>query len=135
MKYLKRVMIIRGYLGYTKPENKYNMDSLSRQSGNHLGSSNLSVNTNGTLVNWEEYYPFGETSFGSYAKKRYRFCCKEKDEESGLYYYGARYYSPWTCRFISVDPLAGDYPFYTAYQYAGKKPINFIDLDGLKLFC
>jgi len=70
--------------------------------------------------------------FGSYAKKRYRFCGKEKDEESGLYYYEARYYSPWTCRFISVDPLAGEYPFYTAYKYAGNQPINFIDLDGLE---
>ena len=69
------------------------------------------VDEYGTLVNFEEYYPFGETSFGSYAKKRYRFCGKEKDDESGMYYYGARYYSPWLCRFISVDPLAGKYVF------------------------
>ena len=90
------------------------------------------VDEYGTLVNFEEYYPFGETSFGSYAKKRYRFCGKEKDDESGMYYYGARYYSPWLCRFISVDPLAEKYPFYTPYQYAGNQPINFIDLDGLE---
>jgi len=109
--------------GDTTPAIKYNLDD-------HLGSSNILVDENGTLVNIEEYYPFGETSFGSYAKKRYRFCGKEKDEESGMYYYGASYYSPWLCRFISVDPLAGKYPFYTAYQYAGNKPINFIDLDG-----
>jgi RHS repeat-associated protein len=105
------------------PAIKYNLDD-------HLGSSNVLVDENGTLVNREEYYPFGETSFGSYAKKRYRFCGKEKDEESGLYYYGARYYAPWLCRFVSVDPLAGDYPFYTPFQYAGNQPINFIDLDG-----
>ena len=111
--------------GDTTPNIKYNMDD-------HLGNSNLSVNENGTLVNREEYYHFGETSFGSYGKKRYRFCGKEKDEESGLYYYGARYYSPWTCRFVSVDPLAGKYPFYTAYQYAGNKPIISIDIDGLE---
>jgi RHS repeat-associated protein len=86
----------------------------------------------GTLVNREEYYPFGETCFGAFAKKRYRYVGKEKDNESGLYYYGARYYAAWTCRFISVDPLAGDYPHYTPYQYAGNKPINFIDLDGLE---
>jgi hypothetical protein len=49
-----------------------------------------------------------------------------------MYYYGARYYAPWLCRFVSVDPLAGKYSFYTPYQYAGNKPINFIDLDGLE---
>lgn len=46
--------------------------------------------------------------------------------------YGARYYAAWTCRFISVDPLAADYPFYTPYNYAGNKPINKIDIDGMQ---
>jgi RHS repeat-associated protein len=110
-------------LGDSTPAIKYNLSD-------HLGSSMVLLDTNGTTLSLEEYYPFGQTSFGSYAKKRYRFCGKEKDEESGLYYYGMRYYSPWTCRFINVDPLAGKYPFYTPYQYAGNKPINFIDLDG-----
>jgi hypothetical protein len=41
-----------------------------------------------------------------------------------------RYYAPWTCRFINIDPLAPKYPFYTPYQYAGNDPINYIDLDG-----
>jgi RHS repeat-associated protein len=96
----------------------------------HLGSSNVILETSGAVYNREEYYPFGETSFGAFGKKRYRYVGKEKDEESGLYYYGMRYYQPWSCRFISVDPLAADYPFYTPYQYAGNQPINFIDLDG-----
>ncbi len=109
--------------GDTTPEIKYNLDD-------HLGSSNLSVDENGTLINREEYYPFGETSFGSYSKKRYRFCGKEKDEESGLYYYGARYYSPWTCRFISVDPQAGKYIFQTPYAYADNNPICKMDYNG-----
>jgi RHS repeat-associated protein len=121
----KRIATMRdGYdFGDSTPAIKYNLDD-------HLGSSNVTVDDTGALVSFEEYYPFGETSFGSYGKKRYRFCGKEKDEESGLYYYGARYYSPWTCRFVSVDPLSSKYPFYTPYQYAGNKPINFIDLDG-----
>jgi len=121
----KRIATIRegNNFGDTTPAIKYNLDD-------HLGSSNVLVDDSGTLVNQEEYYPFGETSFGAYAKKRYHFCGKEKDEESGMYYYGARYYSHWLCRFISVDPMAGDYPFYTPFQYAGNQPINFIDLDG-----
>ena len=121
----KRIATIRdGYdFGDTTPAIKYNLDD-------HLGSSNVLVDENGTLVNQEEYYPFGETSFGSYAKKRYRFCGKEKDEESGMYYYGARYYSPWLCRFISVDPLAGKYVFQTPYAYADNNPINKMDYNG-----
>jgi RHS repeat-associated protein len=121
----KRIATIRdGYdFGDTTPKIKYNFDD-------HLGSSNILVDDSGTLVNQEEYYPFGETSFGAYAKKRYRFCGKEKDEESGMYYYGARYYSPWLCRFISVDPLAGKYVFQAAYAYADNNPINKMDYNG-----
>ena len=63
--------------------------------GDHLGSSNVVVDSGGALVNREEFTPYGETSFGSFAKKRYRFTGKERDEESGLNYHGARYYAPW----------------------------------------
>lgn len=111
--------------GDSTPAIKYNLED-------HLGSSSILLETNGTLINKEEYYPFGETSFGSYAKKRYRFSGKEKDLESGLYYYGARYYISWTCRFISIDPLASDYVHLTPYNYAGNKPINSIDIDGMQ---
>ena len=105
------------------PDLKYNLDD-------HLGNASVTLTENGGWVSREEYFPFGETSFGSFSKKRYRFVGKEKDEESGLYYYGARYYAVWTCRFVSIDPLFRDYPFYTPYQYAGNQPIIAIDLDG-----
>jgi hypothetical protein len=48
-------------------------------------------------------------------------------EESGLCYYAA-----WCCRFVSVDPLAAKYPFYTPYQYAGNQPVISVDIDGLE---
>ena len=51
--------------------------------GDHLGSSNAVIDGTGALINREEYTPYGETSFGSYASKRYRFTGKERDEESG----------------------------------------------------
>jgi len=57
---------------------------------------------------------------------------KERDNESGLYYYGARYYMAWVGRFVSVDPLAGDYPYLTPYNYAGNKPIGDLDIDGMQ---
>ncbi|HCT85675.1 MAG TPA: hypothetical protein DF296_10815, partial [Candidatus Margulisbacteria bacterium] len=66
------------------------------------------------------------------ALKRYKYVGKERDEETGLYYYGARYYAAWIARFVSVDPLQLKYPHYTPYQYAGNKPVSYIDLDGLE---
>ena len=62
--------------------------------GDHLSSSTIVLDSSGSLFNREEYTPYGDTTFGSYAKKRYRHIAKERDEESGLYYYGARYYAP-----------------------------------------
>lgn len=47
-----------------------------------------------------------------------------------MYYYGFRYYAAWLCRFVSVDPLAGKFPFYTPFQYTGNNPVTFTDLDG-----
>ncbi|MFL5591463.1 MAG: RHS repeat domain-containing protein, partial [Ktedonobacteraceae bacterium] len=73
--------------------------------GDHLGSSNLVINQDGSFINREEYTPYGETSFGSFAKKRYRFTGKKRDEESRLYYHGARYYAPWLARWASSDPV------------------------------
>ncbi|MBT3209769.1 MAG: hypothetical protein HN704_12715 [Bacteroidetes bacterium] len=110
------------------------------QYSNHLGSACLELDENAAIISYEEYHPFGTTSYrsGSSATevslKRYKYVGKERDEETGLYYYGARYYSAWLCRFVSVDPLQFEYPHYTPYQYAGNKPVTFIDLDGLEEF-
>ncbi len=108
------------------------------QLDNHLGSASLELNETADIISYEEYHPFGTTSYRSgrteteTSQKRYKYVGKERDEESGLYYYGFRYYAAWLCRFVSVDPLQFDYPYYTPFQYAGNKPITYIDLDGLE---
>ncbi len=110
------------------------------QLDNHLNSAGLELDDTAAVISYEEYYPFGTTSYRSgrstfeVTLKRYRYVGKERDDETGLYYYGARYYAAWLARFVSVDPLKDDYPFYTPYQYAGNKPIAFIDLDGAEEF-
>jgi hypothetical protein len=48
--------------------------------------------------------------------------------------YGLRVYDPRIGKFLSVDPLAGRFPFYSSYQYAGNSPIRFIDLDGAETY-
>jgi RHS repeat-associated protein len=107
------------------------------QYDNHLGSACLELDANANIISYEEYHPFGTTSYRagrSYSEtslKRYKYCGKERDEETGLYYYGARYYAGWLCRFVSVDPYAGKYPAVSPYSYCLNNPINKIDPDGV----
>jgi RHS repeat-associated protein len=118
-----RVAMLRTGYDDGTPDTKYILSD-------HLGSSNVILETSGAVYNREEYYPFGETSFGAFGKKRYRYVGKEKDEESGLYYYGARYFQPWSCRFISVDPAAIKYNFQSSYVYADNNPVCKMDYNG-----
>tara|TARA_B110000093_G_scaffold180904_1_gene223842 strand:- start:724 stop:1659 length:936 start_codon:yes stop_codon:yes gene_type:complete len=68
---------------------------------------------------------------------RYGFNGKENDDEvkgvkGSQQDYGFRIYDPRIGRFLSTDPLASTFPWYTPYQFAGNKPIKFIDIDGLE---
>lgn len=60
----------------------------------------------------------------------YLFNGKELDTETGLYYYGARYYDPRVSLWLNVDPLAEKYPHVSPYTYTLNNPIKFIDPDG-----
>ena len=97
--------------------------------GDHLGSSNVVVDENGNSTNREEFTPYGETSFGSFARKRYRFTGMERDEESGLSYHSARYYAPWSGKWVSVDPL-GHVDGINLYTYARNNPLIYYDPEG-----
>ncbi len=99
------------------------------QLGDHLGSSHVLVGNNGGLIQREEYRPYGETSFGSFGKKRYRFTGKERDEESGLYYVSARYYAPWMCRWTAADPI-GTVDGTNLYVYVRGSPLCLTDPSG-----
>ncbi len=99
--------------------------------GDHLSSSNVVMDVKGNSVNREEYTPYGETSYGCFSRKRYRFNSKERDEESGFYYYGMRYYSPWLARWVSCDP-AGMIDGINIYSYVRGNPIGLIDNTGMQ---
>jgi RHS repeat-associated protein len=84
-----------------------------------------------------EYFAFGETFIEEHKNSHnspYKYNGKELDEESGLYYYGARYYDPKLSIWASVDPLAEKYPSHSPYCYVMNNPINAIDPDGRRVY-
>jgi RHS repeat-associated protein len=105
------------------------------QFDNHLGSACLELDDAGGVITYEEYYPHGGTAYqagrsaAEVSLKRYRHTGKERDEESGLYYHGARYRAPWLCRWTSCDPagLGDDVNLYT---FVRNNPVFFTDPTG-----
>lgn len=96
----------------------------------HLGSGSVELDWSlGDFIDREEFRPYGETSFGSYAHKRYRFTGKERDEESGLNYHGARYYAPGLARWMSPDPK-GLVDGVNLYGYVRGNPVRLSDPTG-----
>jgi len=123
----------------------------------HLGSSSYISNLDGEVVQHVEYVPFGEVFLEEKNAKwntPYLFNGKELDKETGLYYYGARYYDAKTSIWASVDPLAVYNPvmeteFYydgdhnggafnnknlNTYGYCYQNPVALIDPNGKQIY-
>ncbi len=104
------------------------------QFSNHLGSASLELDERAQIISYEEYYPYGSTSYQAArskteASKRYRYTGKELDEETGLYYHGARYYAVWLTRWASADPQ-GMLDGFNVFSYCRANPIGFSDPGG-----
>ena len=118
-----------------------------------MGSSTQISDGGANIIQHIEYLPYGEPSEASsrtplkirqlseqtFFERRdiwntpYKFNAKELDEETGMYYYGARYYTPEVSIWLSVDPLADKYPSMSPYMYCAGNPVMFIDPDGMKV--
>ena len=99
----------------------------------HLGSSSYITNLDGEVVQHIEYVPFGEVFIeerNSIWNTPYLFNAKEFDEETGLYYYGARYYDPRLSLWISVDRFAEKYPYTSPYLFSLGNPVKVYDIQG-----
>ena len=105
------------------------------QLANHLESSLIELDAEAAVISYEEYYPYGSTSYEATnrsikaAHKRYRYTGREHDRESGLYHIGARYYASWLGRWISPDPT-GMRDGTNLYPYAANNPITHSDATG-----
>ncbi|MDY3529839.1 hypothetical protein PG593_08630 [Riemerella anatipestifer] len=122
---------VKGGFGYV--DNGIEERNLYYYHPDHLGSSSYITDKDGNINQHTEYMAFGEVLFDEHKVSRrmpYLFNGKELDSETGLYYYGARYYDARVSIFLNVDPLAEKYPFTLPYTYVNNNPIRFIDPDG-----
>ena len=107
------------------------------QFANHLGSASLELDHQAQIISYEEYTPYGSTSYQAVrvgvevSSKRYRYTGKERDEESGLYYHGARYYAPWMGKWTSTD-RSGPEGGINLYAFVQQNPIKLTDPTGFK---
>ncbi|WP_144467432.1 SpvB/TcaC N-terminal domain-containing protein [Bacillus toyonensis] len=105
------------------------------QLSNHLDSVSLELDENASVITYEEYTPYGSTAYCSgrgaaeVSLKRYRYTGKERDEETGFSYHGARYYVLWLGRWLSSDPMnlidGGN-----LFAYVRGNPIRLVDQTG-----
>lgn len=103
----------------------------------HLGSTSYVTDATGEVYQHLEYFAFGETFVDEHSNTDaipYLFNGKELDGETGLYYYGARYYDPRTSIWASVDPKAEKNNSMSPYTFAGDNPVSMIDPDGQDWF-
>jgi RHS repeat-associated protein len=98
------------------------------------GSTHRFSNNNADITRYDACLPYGELVVDEYSSSEeipYKFNGKEMDEETGLYYYGARYVNPVTSLWYGVDSLAEKYPGVSGYGYCEDNPIKLNDPDGL----
>ena len=100
----------------------------------HLGGTSIVTDKDGNVAQRLTYLPYGEVFTDALVDSSfvspYKFTGKEFDEETGLYYFGARYYNPKYALWLSCDPLQEKYPNTTSCNYCLNNPISSIDVDG-----
>ena len=101
----------------------------------HLSSSTLITNGDGFITQQIDYLPYGEVFLEKQRNANdylspYKFNGKELDEETGLYYYGARYMNPRLSIWYATDPMQEKYPNITSYAYCAGNPVRFVDTTG-----
>ena len=121
----------------TNPDDESPAQLIRFQFSNHLGSASLELDDKANVISYEEYTPYGSTAYQAVDKsikaaaKRYRYTGKERDEETGFAYHGARYYAAWLGRWTGCDPI-GILDDLDLYAYVRGNPINLRDPSGLE---
>ena len=120
-----------GY-GYV-PTDTTNVEDIFFYHSDHLGSTSYITDAMANITQFDAYLPYGELLVDEHSSSEempYKFNGKEFDQETGLYYYGARYMNPRTSLWYGVDPLAEKYPNIASYCYVFNRPLVFTDPKG-----
>ena len=99
----------------------------------HLGSTSYITDDHANITQYDAYLPYGELLVDEHSSSEelpYKFNGKQFDEETGLYYYGARYMNPVVSFWYGVDPLAEKYQSIGGYVYCIGNPVKYFDPDG-----
>ena len=99
----------------------------------HLGSTSYITDDHANITQYDAYLPYGELLVDEHSSSEelpYKFNGKQFDDETGLYYYGARYMNPVTSLWYGVDPLAEKYVATGGYVYTLDNPVRLIDPNG-----
>ena len=99
----------------------------------HLGSTSYITDDKANITQYDAYLPYGELLVDEHSSSEelpYKFNGKQFDEETGLYYYGARYLNPVTSLWYGVDPLVEKYASMGGYVYTLDNPVKLVDTDG-----
>ena len=99
----------------------------------HLGSTSYITDDKANITQYDAYLPYGELLIDEHSSSEdlpYKFNGKQFDDETGLYYYGARYMNPMASIWYGVDPLAEKYINIGSYIYCHSSPIMLIDPTG-----
>ena len=99
----------------------------------HLGSTSYITDDKANITQYDAYLPYGELLVDEHSSSEdlpYKFNGKQFDDETGLYYYGARYMNPVTSLWYGVDPLAEKYVSTGGYVYTLDNPVRLIDPNG-----
>ena len=121
-----------GY-GYV-PTDTTNTEDIFFYHSDHLGSTSYITDKDANITQFDAYLPYGELLVDEHSSSEdmpYKFNGKELDEETGLYYYGARYMDPKISMWLGVDPLAEKNVSTSPFAFCNGNPINYLDLDGL----
>lgn len=101
--------------------------------GDHLGSASWITNYNGDAVQHLQYLPYVDKRTSGYSE-RFLFTGKERDEETGYGYFGARYMDhELMTGWLSVDPMSDKYPSISPYNYCMWNPVKLKDPDGREI--
>ena len=122
-----------GY-GYVPADTAHHEDTFFYHTA-HLGSTSYITDAKANVAQFDAYLPYGELLVDEHSSTEempYKFNGKELDQETGLYYYGARYMNPRTSLWYGVDPHIEEMAFSSSYSYCDDHPVNFVDIKGKK---